>query len=70
MRVRHLAARQLGLWKETNADRLIDPVRLVTASLLAGRSRILVSSDLNDGPSSIHVCNGLDWIRAFGLHFW
>ncbi|XP_077282930.1 nuclear pore complex protein Nup98-96 isoform X2 [Arctopsyche grandis] len=70
MRVRHLAARQLGLWKETNADRLIDPVRLVTASLLAGRSRILVSSDSNDGPSSIHVCNGLDWIRAFGLHFW
>lgn len=70
LRVRNLAARQLNLWKETNADQLIDSVRLITYGLLAGRSRIIVNNDKSNGPTSLHVCNGLDWIRAFGLHFW
>ncbi|XP_075227929.1 nuclear pore complex protein Nup98-96 [Lycorma delicatula] len=62
--VRTLAEKQLCQWVETQADKLIDCIRLKLIMLVAGIPLLQATE------TTINIFDGLDWKRAFALHLW
>lgn len=65
---------QVSLWREKRIDGHIDPAHRKIYELLSGNvaySKGFGKKGLHvDASADVNVAEGLDWKRAFGLHFW
>lgn len=64
---------QLAKWREYRVDAHIDVEYRRVYELLCGNvglSEGVAYGDKVDGANDVHVAEGLDWKRAFGLHLW
>lgn len=64
---------QLAKWREYRVDAHIGNEYRRVYELLCGnvgRSEGIAKGDKVDGADELHVAEGLDWKRAFGLHLW